>query len=136
MSDTILGALIGIGGVLVGGILAFVLQFILDKINCKKENRRSTYQLKIDTYADAIRYIALYCTGSQDGKETERFTDIVIQQDELYNKFHPIFSIIADKDTIEKYNELRAEASSGKIKHADAYKRVVQLLNFNINDEI
>lgn len=43
MSDTILGALIGIGDVLVGGILTFVFQFILSKINWKKENRRSTY---------------------------------------------------------------------------------------------
>ena len=136
MSDTILGALIGIGGVLVGGILTFVFQFILNKINWKKENRRSTYQLKIDTYADAIRYIALCCTGFQHKKEIEYFKDIVIKQDELYNKFHPIFSIIANKDTIEKYNELRNEASDGKINHADAYKKVVQLLNFNINDEI
>ena len=135
MNETLQGALIGICSIIVGAIISFLFQSILDKRNAKRENRRYMYQLKIETYADAIRYIALCCTGCQHRKDST-YQEIITQQDELYNKFHPIFSIIAPNNVVEKYNNLRNKASSGKIKHAAAYKSVIELLNFNINEEI
>lgn len=135
MSETLLGALIGLGGIIVGALLAFLFQLILDNKNSKRNNRRNMYQLKIETYADAIRYIALCCTGYQH-REYDDYKEKINQQDSLYYKFHPIFSIIAPNDVIEKYNILRNDASNGTINHTDAYKKVIEILNFNINDEI
>ena len=135
MSESLQGAMIGIGGVIFGAILAFLFQLLLDRLNSKRENRRNMYQLKIETYADAIRYIALCCTEYQQRNDLN-YNQIREEQDNLYNKFHPIFSMIAPRDVIEKYNNLRNEASDGKIKHADAYQKVIDILNFNVNDEI
>lgn len=135
MSETLIGALIGIGGVIIGAVLSFVFQLIIDKNNNKKENRRTMYQLKIDTYADAIRYISLCCIEYQH-KDSKDYKKLITKSDELYKKFHPILSIIATKDVIEKYNELRNKASDGIIKNDEAYKKVIEILNFNINDEI
>ena len=51
MSETLLGALIGLGGIIVGALLAFLFQLILDNKNSKRDNRRNMYQLKIEIYA-------------------------------------------------------------------------------------
>ena len=130
-----MGSLIGAGGVVFGTIMSIIFQLLSERKNNQIQNRRITYQLKIDTYADAIRDIALNCTIYQHRNETD-YKELSAKEDELYKKFHPIFSIIAPNDVIEEYNELRNNALDGKIKHADAYKRVVEILNFNISTEI
>lgn len=94
------------------------------------------YQLKINTYADAVRYISLCCRQNDYKNNIEAYNKIVYESEELYNKFHPIFSIIAPKSVIEEYNTLRNEADSGSIKASDAYIKVTEILNFNISKDI
>ncbi len=136
MSDSIVGAIIGVGGTIVGIIITFICQLISNKAKDKKENRRATYQLKIDTYADAIRYISLCCRQSAIKDNIEEYKKIVSMSDDLYNRFHPIFSIIAPKKVIEQFNLLRNSADNGSIKAPEAYKKVIEILDFNISNDI
>ena len=136
MSDSIVGAIIGVGGTIVGIIITFICQLISNKTQDKKENRRATYQLKIDTYANAIRYISLCCQQSTNKNNIEEYKKIVSVSDDLYNRFHPIFSIIAPKKVIEQFNLLRNAADNGSIKAPEAYKKVIEILDFNISNDI
>ena len=143
MNNEIISALIGVGGIIIGSILTFLIQIITNKIYSKAENRRITYQLKIDTYADAIRYINLYCkikileSDNDDKRDNvDELKKLLEKESELYNKFHPIFSIIASKDVIEKYNDLRNEIDKNNLKPEVAYQKVIDILDFNISNEI
>lgn len=135
MSDTILGAIIGVGGTVVGILISFMCQLLISKYQDRKENRRATYQLKIDTYSDAIRYISL-CCRQYANKDNDSYNELVFEADRLYSKFHPVFSIIAPKTVIEQFNSLRNAADNGSIKAPEAYKRVIEILDFNISNDI
>ena len=135
MNETLQGALIGLIGTIVGAGISFLLQLYLDCKNNKRENRRITYQLKIETYADAIRYISLCCSIFRHEKDD----NCELENDEeqkLYNKFHPVFTILAPRNVIIKYNDLRNSVLNGRIQREEAYKKVVEILDFNISNEI
>ena len=136
MDEPVVVALIGVGGVVVGSVLSFLCQLCLNKTDRRKENRRAVYQLLVETYADAIRYIALCCRTSIENKTQVEISEASIQEDELYRKFHPLFTILVSREKIEQYNELRNDAISGRVTPADAYLKVVKILDFNICDEI
>lgn len=135
MNDSIISALIAVGGVIVGGGVAFISQLIINKINNKRENRRITYQLKIDTYADAIRYIALCCKVHSHENASD-YVAVSKSADALYDKFHPLFTIIAPEQVLIEYNSLRNDATAGRIEAKDAYLKVVSILDYNISGEI
>ena len=115
MCETIVGAIIGA----VGALLGVGISFLIEIWRNKREKERVVLELKINTYADAIRYISL-CSG------------IALYED-LYAHFHPVFTAIAPKEKVEAFNALRNDVSSKKISQEDAYLQVVALLDFNIN---
>lgn len=132
MSETVQGALIGAGGALFGVILSLIIQFLMERWKNKREKERVTLELKINTYADAIRYISIYAKLAHCSNQEDR---IILMQEEskLYNRFHPIFTIIAPKNIVEQFNELRNKVNREKLTQDVAYSEIVKLLNFNIS---
>lgn len=130
----IIAACLTVGGTLLGVILTLVVQYLMEKWKMRTDKEREVLTLKINTYADAIRYISIcarlnYCSNLDEQKKLSR------EEDRLYNQFHPIFTIIAPKDVINKFNDLRNEIDKKKITQEVAYEKVVQILDFNINSE-
>ena len=136
MSAEILCAIIGVGGVIVGSILSLFFQYLLEKWKNKKELNRVTLELRIETYADALRYIGvLYRLKhiQKTGKQNDIEIALKNEQD-LYNKFHPILTIICDRDKLVKYNDLRNEIeNSTDLSQTQAYEKAIKILDFNIN---
>lgn len=135
MSDVIIGAVIGVAGTIIGVLISFFLEIW----KSKKEKERVTLELKINTYAEAIRYISI-CSKmaiyeNMPGTSSDGYIkDLMLEENRLYNHFHPIFTIIAPKDKVEAFNKLRNDISSKKIPQNEAYEMVVKLLDFNINN--
>lgn len=135
MCETIVGAVIGVAGTLLG----VGISFLIDIWRNKKEKERVTLELKINTYADAIRYISL-CSriamyeSMPDQSSINIKKELLAEESTLYIRFYPVFTVIAPKEKVEAFNILRNDISSKKISQEDAYKRVVKLLDFNIND--
>lgn len=136
MSAEILCAIIGVCGVIVGSILSLFFQYILEKWKNKKELNRVTLDLRIGTYADALRYIGVLYRLKL-AQKTNKQNDINIalkNEQDLYNKFHPILTIICDKDKLVKYNDLRNEIeNSTELSQTQAYEKAIKILDFNIN---
>lgn len=142
MSDSILSAIIGGAGVIIGVFLTWLFSLISDCLNNERENKRTKLAIEIETYADAIRYIGIYSRIKQNemvrslgANNEEVLRKLQNEEVVLYNKFHPIFSLIASEDTVKKYNDLRNEIDEGKIDQAGAYEKVIQILDFNISDK-
>ena len=130
----IIAACLTVGGTFLGVVLTLVVQYLMEKWKIRKDKEREVLTLKINTYADAIRYISIlarfnHCLDLDEQKK------LLLEEDRLYNQFHPIFTIIAPKDVINKFNDLRNEIDEKKIAQEVAYERVVQILDFNINSE-
>ena len=131
MSETVQGALIGACGALFGVILSLIIQFLMERWKNKREKERVTLELKINTYADATRYISIYAKLAHCSNQGNK---ILMQEErELYNRFHPIFTIIAPKNIVEQFNELRNRIDREKLTQDVAYSEIVKLLNFNIS---
>lgn len=135
MDGTVVGALIGVSGTIIGILATTICHLVVETKRNKAENKRATYILKIETYADAIRYISLCCYSAKKLSDDERMR-INKLSDELYYKFHPIFTILVSEEIRNKFNELRNRANNGEIKNEDAYQEVIKLLNYNIYNEI
>lgn len=134
MNETIVIACFTVGGTLLGVVLTLFVQYLMERWKLQKDKEREVLILKINTYADAIRYISIYTRLTHCSNKGER--DRLLREEvRLYNQFHPIFTIIAPKDAIDKFNGLRNEIDKEKITQEDAYKKVVQILDFNINNE-
>lgn len=134
MCETIVGAIIGA----VGALLGVGISFLIEIWRNKKEKERVVLELKINTYADAIRYISL-CSkialyeDMPDPSSSKIARELLNEERDLYTHFHPIFTIIAPKEKVEAFNALRNDVSSKKISQEDAYLQVVALLDFNVN---
>ena len=130
----IIAACLTVGGTFLGVVLTLVVQYLMEKWKIRKDKEREVLTLKINTYADAIRYISVcarinHCSNSDEQKNSS------LAHDRLYHPLHPIFTIIAPKDVIDKFNGLRNEIDKKKITQEVAYEKVVQILDFNINNE-
>lgn len=136
MSVEILCAIISVGGVVVGSLLSLFFQYILEKWKNKKELNKVTLELRIVTYADALRYISVLYRlklAQKNNKQDDIKLALQNEQD-LYNKFHPILTIICDKDKLVKYNDLRNEIeNSTELSQMQAYEKAIKILDFNIN---
>lgn len=134
MCETIVGAIIGA----VGALLGVGISFLIEIWRNKREKERVVLELKINTYADAIRYISL-CSGialyedMPDPSSSKIARELLNEERDLYAHFHPVFTAIAPKGKVEAFNALRNDVSSKKISQEDAYLQVVALLDFNIN---
>lgn len=136
MSDYVIGSIIGVCGVVFGALLSFASQVAVSTINHKKEKERALMQLKIDTYADATRYISL-CRLSYTYEHTDQqdeYVKTVQIFDEMYKKFYPVFAIISDEKTIKNFNELRNLAMGGEITQEEAHQKVLRLLKIKTKD--
>lgn len=135
MSDIIIGAIIGVVGTIIGVLISTFFEIWKNK----KEKERVTLELKINTYADAIRYIsiiskiALY-EGMPNKESCDYLKKLMLEENKLFDNFHPIFTVIAPKEKVEAFNKLRNDISLKKIPQNEAYKMVVKLLDFNISD--
>lgn len=135
MSDIIIGAIIGVAGTIIGVLISTFLEIWKNK----KEKECVTLELKINTYADAIRYIsisskiALY-ENMPDKESNDYLKTLMLEENKLFDSFHPIFTVIAPKEKVEAFNKLRNDISSKKIPQSEAYEMVVKLLDFNISD--
>lgn len=132
--EAIITASFAAGGTLLGVILTLVVQYLMEKWKMRADKEREVLTLKINTYADAIRYISI-CALHNHCSILDEQKKLSLEEDRLYNQFHPIFTIIAQKDVINKFNDLRNEIDKKKITQEVAYERVVQILDFNINSE-
>ena len=130
----IIAACLTVGGTLLGIIITLVVQYIMEKRKMCNEKEREILTLKINTYADAIRYISI-CARLNHCSNSDERGKLLLEEERLYNQFHPIFTIIAPKDVINKFNDLRNEIDKNKITQEVAYVKVVQILDFNINSE-
>lgn len=135
MCGTIIGAIIGA----VGALLGVGVSFLVEIWRNKKEKERAVLELTINTYADAIRYIYL-CSrialsedmpGTSSSKTTK---ELLVEGCDLYTRFHPIFTIIAPKEKVDEFNVLRNDVLLKKISPEDAYTQIANLLDFNINN--
>lgn len=131
---TIITTCFTVGGTLLGIIITLSIQYLMERWKIRKEREREILTLKINTYADAIRYISIYARLNHCSNLDER-GKLLLEEERLYNQFHPIFTIIAPKDVINKFNDLRNEINKKKITQEVAYEKVVQILDFNINSE-
>ena len=135
MCETVVGAVIGVTGTLLGVGISFLIEIW----RSRKEKERVTLELKINTYADAIRYISLYAKltmyqNMHNQPSDGTVKDLLAEEGELFNRFHPIFTIIAPREKVNAFNDLRNEISSNRISQEEAYKSIVKFLDFNIND--
>lgn len=127
----IIAACLTVGGTLLGVILTLVVQYLMEKWKMRTDKEREVLTLKINTYADAIRYISIYAKLAHCSNQGNK---ILMQEErELYNRFHPIFTIIASKNIVEQFNELRNRIDREKLTQDVAYSEIVKLLNFNIS---
>ena len=133
MTENLLIALIGAGGVVLGCILSFCSQLIINKVQNKNNIIQSTTNTKIKTFGQAIKYILNLCTISTLEKTNQKeAVKLTKQNEDLYKEFYYTFQIFVSKETEEKFNDLRNKAFCGNIKVDDAYKQVCELLNFKI----
>ena len=135
MCETIVGAVIGVAGTLLGVGISFLIEIW----RSKKEKERVTLELKINTYADAIRDISLFAKITMYQNIHKQSSEVIVKEllvdeSELFNRFHPIFTVIAPRGKVNAFNDLRNEISSNGLPQEEAYKRIVKLLDFNIND--
>lgn len=98
-----------------------------------------TLELKINTYAEAIRYISIISKiamyeSMTDTSSSDYIKELMLEEKRLYNHFHPIFTVIASKEKVDAFNILRNEISSKKIPQNKAYEMIVKLLDYNINN--
>lgn len=124
----------GLAGVVVAGIMNIIVSVIQNK----NENIRAIIDLRVDVYADAIRYIDILAKikslEKQDG-DLDECKRAMQEEHELLNRFYPLLSIIVNNKKIEEYNNLIKEVDTGKISRDKALFKAVKVLNFRINDK-
>ena len=92
----------------------------------KKANEQATLELKIQTYADAIRYISICSRIAKKESVLSRTSNeeskaLSVEEANLFNHFHPVFSIIAPKEKVYAYNDLRNKVLSGQFSQEESY---------------
>ena len=108
MCETIVGAIIGA----VGALLGVGISFLIEIWRNKREKERVVLELKINTYADAIRYISL-CSGialyedMPDPSSSKIARELLNEERDLYAHFHPVFTAIAPKEKVEAFNAFK-----------------------------
>ena len=133
MCEQIISAIIGLAGVVTG----IVTSGFVEERRQKKEKERVLLDRKINTYVQAIQDITLLSRMKVHNDKTFRdeYEKDMAEEIKLYNEFHPYFSIIAPRKKAEEYNKLRNEVLYTDISQEDAYKKCIEILDFNVNDK-
>ncbi len=132
MNENIAVALISIGGVIVGCVLSFFSQLLINKLNNKNVLIQATVGKKIESFESAIKYVLNLCTIAICRENGQDFIDFENENDELYRRVYYTFRLFVTNEQEKKYNDLRNDANQGKIKHSEAYERACEILKFKV----
>lgn len=132
MNENVIVALIGISGVIVGCVLSFLSQLLINKLNNKNVLIQATVDKKIESFENAIKYVLNLCSIAVYRKCGQDFIDFEKENDELYKKFYYTFRVFINDEQEKKYNDLRNQADQGIINHSQAYEKVCEILKFKV----
>lgn len=130
---TILSATIAVAGVIIGAVLTFCTQLILDHIQKKRELKKMIYEKQMDIYPKALQYIMLYAKLQNrinlhdTGDEVSQMME---QEKREFENFYFIFSLITQSSKLKQFNDLRTRIQKENLTPSDAYKNLQELLSF------
>lgn len=131
---TILSAAIAVAGVIIGVVLTFCTQLILDRIQKKRELKKMIYEKQMDIYPKALQYIMLYAK-LQNRINLHDTSDEVLQMMEQekseFENFYFIFSLITQQSKLKQFNDLRDRIQKENLTPSVAYENLQELLSFN-----
>ncbi len=131
---TILSAAIAVAGVIIGAVLTFCTQLILDRIQKKRELKKMIYEKQMDIYPKALQYIMLYAK-LQNRINLHDTSDEVLQMMEQekseFENFYFIFSLITQQSKLKQFNDLRDRIQKENLTPSVAYENLQELLSFN-----